>query len=69
MDKRYKRSESVEDVIKAIVVAKAKLILEFLIKKTEEEVNIKDDISTSFQHFLESAYVYECNFGFTQRVF
>ena len=35
MDKRYKRSESVnvEDVIKAIVVAKAKLILEFLIKK------------------------------------
>ena len=35
MDKRYKRSESVnvEDVIKAIVVAKAKFILEFLIKK------------------------------------
>lgn len=38
MDKRYKRSESVEDVIKAIVVAKAKLILEFLIKKKKKKL-------------------------------
>lgn len=38
MDKRCKRSESVEDVIKAIVVAKAKLILEFLIKKKKKKL-------------------------------
>ena len=42
-------------LLKLLWSPKQSLYWNFLLKKEEEEVNIKDHISTSFQHFLESA--------------